>query len=522
MILQIFFILLSISSGVTFYKIALPVIIKQNGFLYKILLNFYQVIKNYLPWSDISYYFLISFFVALAVWILCQIIYFSQQEKPLTSHGSASWANENDVKDLKIKKGIPVGKFGGLFNRKILRINNSHLVTIAGTGAGKGVGGIIPTLLEYPDSVVCLDVKGENCAVTANQRKEFGKVFVLNPFNVLEIPTNSFNWLDSIDLKNENCISQAQIIAASLVGKTPGNSAENHFNDQAARLIQGVILFVCNDPPESRTMVTVSDLIHKMNFQDLCKAMAADPDLAYGFVSSVGNQFLNNANQNELGSILSTAQRALNSIDTPEIRRTLLKSDFNISNLPDQKMTIYLIMPQEKISLNQGYIRVFFDLAISSLTSRKKRGKYEVLFLLDEFFQLGYMEIIPKAISLIRGLGGKLWLFFQDLPQIKNNYGDEAGSILNNSIQIYYGCNDNETAEKISKRLGNKTEKIFKKNGDFMLHHRPLLTPDEVCKLPTETPIIFMTGRKPIKVKRLNYRIDKEFKGLFENNPYFK
>lgn len=517
MIWQILFIIVSLSCGGLFWWYALPALQKSGNFIFKFLILPYPYIKQYLPYPDYSYFILLSLACALIVWIICQIIYFSQQEKLLTSHGSASWANEKDIKDLKTKKGVPVGRFGN----NILHVN-THLVTCAGTRSGKGIGGIIPTLLEYPDSIICLDVKGENCAVTAKQRKNFGKVFAINPFNFLNIPTSSFNWLDTIDLKNENCISQAQIIATSLVGKTPGNSVENHFNDQAARLIQGVILFVCNDHPESRNMVTVSDLIHTMNIQELCKAMTADQNLAYGFVYKVGSQFLNNENQKETGSILSTAQRALNFIDTPEIQRTLVKSDFKISELPDQIITVYLIMPQERISENQGYIRVFFDLAISSITSRQKRGRYEVLFLLDEASQLGYMEIIPKAISLIRGLGGQIWLFFQDFPQMKKNYGDEANSILNNSTQIYYGCNDPETAEKISKRLGKKTQKIYDDKGNYSLYGRSLLTPDEVCKMPSDKPIIFMTSQKPIMVKRLNYLKDIEYKDLFNYNPYFK
>ena len=50
--------------------------------------------------------------------------------------------------------------------------DDRHLVTLAGSRAGKGRSLIIPNLLSYPGSVVCIDPKGENAAVTARYRRE--------------------------------------------------------------------------------------------------------------------------------------------------------------------------------------------------------------------------------------------------------------------------------------------------------------------------------------------------------------
>jgi hypothetical protein len=41
------------------------------------------------------------------------------------------------------------------------------------------------------------------------------------------------------------------------------------------------------------------------------------------------------------------------------------------------------------------------------------------LFLLDEFAQLGHMEMIEDNYALMRGYGVKLWTIFQDLNQAK-------------------------------------------------------------------------------------------------------
>src|SRR5436190_1431125 len=56
---------------------------------------------------------------------------------------------------------------------------DGHLMTVAPTGAGKGVGLIIPALLTYPGSVIVTDIKGENYQVTARYRRQMGQQVVV-------------------------------------------------------------------------------------------------------------------------------------------------------------------------------------------------------------------------------------------------------------------------------------------------------------------------------------------------------
>ncbi len=54
----------------------------------------------------------------------------------------------------------------------------------APTRSGKGVGVVIPNLLNWPDSVVVLDIKGENYDVTAGYRARHGQaVYAFSPFD---------------------------------------------------------------------------------------------------------------------------------------------------------------------------------------------------------------------------------------------------------------------------------------------------------------------------------------------------
>ena len=61
--------------------------------------------------------------------------------------------------------------------------HDGHILTCAPTGAGKGVGAVIPNLIDYPGSAFVLDLKGENFAVTARARRQAGQyVFLIDPF----------------------------------------------------------------------------------------------------------------------------------------------------------------------------------------------------------------------------------------------------------------------------------------------------------------------------------------------------
>lgn len=49
--------------------------------------------------------------------------------------------------------------------------------------AGKGTGVVVPNLLNWPDSVICIDIKRENWTLTAGFRKAAGQAcFLFDPF----------------------------------------------------------------------------------------------------------------------------------------------------------------------------------------------------------------------------------------------------------------------------------------------------------------------------------------------------
>ncbi|MEL6979873.1 MAG: type IV secretory system conjugative DNA transfer family protein [Pseudomonadota bacterium] len=86
--------------------------------------------------------------------------------------GSARWARLSDLKRAGLlgASGLILGRHNKA-NGGMLRLpTDTHFLTVAPTRSGKGVSAIIPNLLSWQGSVLVIDPKGENAAVTSSYR----------------------------------------------------------------------------------------------------------------------------------------------------------------------------------------------------------------------------------------------------------------------------------------------------------------------------------------------------------------
>ncbi|MBQ1765080.1 MAG: type IV secretory system conjugative DNA transfer family protein, partial [Aquincola sp.] len=101
-------------------------------------------------------------------------------------HGDARFASAAEVRQAGLTRhdggpGILIGRHRGRY----LSLHGQLSVMLsAPTRSGKGVGVVIPNLLNWPDSVVVLDIKGENHQLTAGYRAAHGQaVYAFSPFD---------------------------------------------------------------------------------------------------------------------------------------------------------------------------------------------------------------------------------------------------------------------------------------------------------------------------------------------------
>jgi type IV secretion system protein VirD4 len=180
-------------------------------------------------------------------------------------------------------------------------------------------------------------------------------------------------------------------------------------------------------------------------------------------------------------------------------------------------------------------VRGFIGLALNAISSTSGKPAARVAFFLDEFGQLGRIDALVDNITLLRGYGAQLWLFVQDVSQLKAVY-PRWQSFLANTTQHYFGTADYDTARYISDALGQHTIRFNTtsrsqhsgsrlKSGTFSsaigehLQGRSLLTPDEVMRLGPARPIVMIAGESPYLLDRISYLTDPPYAGRFDPNP---
>ena len=413
---------------------------------------------------------------------------------------------------------------------------DGHILTCAPTGAGKGVGAVIPNLLAYPGSAFVLDLKGENHAVTARARRELGQhVVLVDPFGITGAPAHGLNWLDALDPADPDVVSRAAGLADMLVA-AEGADSESHWNDTARELLRGLLVYVAGLPGERRAMAELRRIVTapEDELADTLADMLADPERGQRIPARAAAAHLNRP-ERERGSVLSTVVRHTAWLDDPRLCAALARSDFTLADLKRRPMTVYLAIPPDRLRACLGFVRGFIGLALDGVTATQARPAHRVAFFLDEFGQLGRMDRLADSVTLLRGYGAQLWVFVQDLSQLKAVY-PRWQSFLANTSQQFFGTADLDTARYLSGALGQQTVRFETRSASTShagiakpasvssgtgehLHGRPLLTPDEVMRLGPTRPIVLVSGEPPYLLDRVSYLADPAYAGRFDANP---
>jgi type IV secretion system protein VirD4 len=348
--------------------------------------------------------------------------------------------------------------------------DDRHVLTIAGSRAGKGRASIIPNMLRYEGSVLAIDPKGELALETAQARERLGQaVHVLDPFGTtggkLQRFETGFNPL--APMTQMSAIEDAVLITDALV--IPG-SGDPHWDESARTIIEGIILEVASAArfEGRRNLVTARDLIAEGDrlddgAEDQATGMevleACMRESHEGAVRRAAADFFERP-ERERDSVLSTARRHLRALAFPEIAASLSGHGFALSELKTAATTVYLCLPGRHMGTCGRWLRLFVNLALQAMerTPGPPATNCPVLFVLDEFASLGHMRQIEDAAGQIAGYGVKLWPVLQDLGQLKALYKERWETFMGNAgVLQFFGNNDLTTLEWVSKRLGTTT-----------------------------------------------------------------
>ena len=312
----------------------------------------------------------------------------------------------------------------GQWEKRLLgRDDDRHVVTVAGSRAGKSSTVLIPNLMRYPGSVVVLDPKGELARACAHHRHKMGqKVFVLDPFGETGVPTAAHNPFSELGMgKPEHVAADAAQLADALI---IGNDRDPHWTDSAKNLVRGIALHLLATEPGKATLRELRRLLNATphELDQLFSAMV-DSNAFEGIVANIGASFLGKKESGgrELQGILSTAQEQTAPLD--DMTRVTSRSDFRLSELRSGKISLFLVLPGMRMGTHYRWLRLVIQQALGAMERAPvPRGSLPVWFMLEEFPALGHMRSIETAAGLMAGFGVKLWSVLQDLTQLKTHY----------------------------------------------------------------------------------------------------
>lgn len=458
-----------------------------------------------------------------------------------STHGDARFAHRGELSRLGLLKDDPtaliVGKVGGSF----LRLPGTrHALLAAPTRSGKGVGAVIPNLLDYRGSMVVLDIKQEAFDITSKWRSQLGPAFLFNPF-AEDLRTHRWNPFAYVRTETIHRTSDLQAIADCLYKDPPNqdpfwsNMARSTFVATASLLfdcwVDGLAKGFARDDGYP-TLGAIYRLLsgNGTDLKSHLKSVLEHPHIsgetrtAFANVTSLAEQTFT--------SVIASTQAPLLIFANPILDKATSGNDFWLPDLRRRVQSIYVGISPGRLTEAAGLLNLFFNQAIKlnvDVTPDKDPTlRHPCLFMLDEFTALGRVDVMVDGVAYFAGYNVRVFCVIQSLSQLDAVYGpDKARSMITNmACQVIYTPREQRDANEYSEMLGYTTERKRQRTrskGRFgqgssvslaeVEEKRALMLPQELKALGPKKEIVFIEGTPhPIRCNKVRYYEDSCFR----------
>ncbi len=446
-------------------------------------------------------------------------------------HGDARFAKDKEVRDADLlgELGLILGKWGDRF---IMLAGQLGAICAAPPRSGKGAGLVQPNMLNWPESVVLLDVRQESYRLTSGFRKKFSDVFLFNPV-AEDGRTMQWNPLSYVNDDPILRINDLQKIANML---SPDPAEGDPFWPASCRtLFLGLALYVFETPGTQRTFGEIvrqimygegesvgehwKEIIEERDASDNPLSPACKAAL-YDFIYTSGNT---------QSSIRKTFTAKLELWLNPLVDAATSGDSFDLRDFRRRRISLYIGVRPADLDRLQLILNLLFQQIIDLNTDQMPEDnpdlKFQLLMMMDEFTAIGRMPIFAKSISFLGGYNIRPFIIIQGMSQLRSTYGaDVAETIVTCcAAMVVYAPKEQRHANEISEMLGymtvqakSKSQQVgFKRVGGSVNtsdQRRALLLPQEVKEIGKHREIIFLENVKPILASKISYWKDKAFK----------
>jgi type IV secretory pathway TraG/TraD family ATPase VirD4 len=453
--------------------------------------------------------------------------------------------------------------------------SQDHMVVVAPTRSGKTTGVIIPNCAYYLGSILVIDPKGEVAELTADHRAQAlrQKVYVIDPKSVTRFAKSGIDVLSYIDPEKPmlGCNN-----IASILNPAPAQQ-EAYWHEEANWIMSALLGMILTHPeiaPEDRKIGTLRHYIMRE---------AEDRDRIINLMLASKLQFVRHGGETLKGLLASEKQyegvranmrTATNFLEDEDLCAALEKGDCDLRRMKRERMSIYIVPSQPILRVYPAFARLIIECLLLAFEEDKRLAPFSPLLLVDEFSNLGKMDVLARSFSIAGGFGLRIVAVTQDLGQLQETYGQHRYSSMmeNCGLKVWMAPSGHYTnSPQLSRELGqttithrtrvpgqyrqssggrlfdslaglampDETKKVYGElrqaeegvkqalwniwpgrwQEQTQGHAIPLMTPDQLNNQPVDAIFITRSNNRPIYAKRLKSYADQEFSYLYRPQP---
>ena len=458
------------------------------------------------------------------------------------TYGTSGWMDKKEMKevldlvpDLRKHSGVVLGTLDG----KAVCVPqntplNANIAVYGASGSMKTRAYCMNRILQgvaRGESLIISDPKSELYEKSSEYLREKG--YTVRIFNLVS-PANSDSWNCLAEIGGQELL--AQMFVDVIIKNTSSNGRGDHFWDSAEmNLLKALVLYVSmvykkpyRNIGQVYNLLTIRTEDELNNMFDNLKANHP--------AKAPYNLFRQASDTVRSGVIIGLGSR-LQVFQSQMIQRITSYDEIDLV-LPGKQPCAYFLVTSDQDSTFDFLASLFLSFAFIKLVRYADRSCKDgrlpvpVHVLGEELTACGTISELSRRISVIRSRNISLSCVFQNLAGLQNRYPqNQWQEILGNcDIQLFLGCTDPLTAEFVSSRSGIASVAVSSRSkmmssmqvSDYTPQYRethsvgkrPVLTPDEVLRLPIDQALVIIRGKKLLKVHKMDYSKHPEFSKL--------
>lgn len=479
----------------------------------------------------------------------------SKRNKKYGDQGSSEIKTYTELAEYCTSNSNPKkGDIGFVLSKNVrLKASKSyeHVCILGPTGAGKSTSFFIPCLLEADGthSFVVTDPKGELCFKCGPYLEKQGvKVIKLEP---LKPKANKFYYNPLLVAEDTTQIRNlAQIIlingakAVEAATGSSGGGSQSEWINMAVPLFAAALIYF-REYGKRRSINEAIDFILNENDLDKMEQVLSKSKSAVNnfkiFKSSGGSE----KTVASIKSVLTSNIQLFLDEKIEEFTKTPFTMDVSTgklmvdeSKLFDPKMlrkepiALFVCVPETQSDYMSPLMSVFYSQLLNmTMDYYDDTYKMPILYMLDEFANIGIIPGISKLAATCRSRKMGISVGIQSVEQLSRNYGEEDSHVLldNLKAKVIYSGLVGESAKYVSDLTGFTTVETtnYSKNSGQGTGieaffgttskstngtRRETMTPDEVRRLDKDKVLIILDNKQPVKDVKNSYYLFNKYK----------